>query len=155
AVRYSLQHGYSASTAANFMAYAIMLEVGFQDYDSALSIGNFCMQIVDKFEDMRARTRIYVGVVSGIYHWKLPYREYFPKILKAYALGRQSGELLYACYAITVTLQLMIAQGDELDDILSRHKNLSNLFGLTSFLDILFSSRIFEIITLVLKGDKS
>ena len=61
-VRYSLQNGYCALAAISFMAYAMMLIIGFQDYKTASELGKLCVQIVDKFEDLRARTQIYLGV---------------------------------------------------------------------------------------------
>ena len=152
--RYSLKNGYNASAAVSFTTYAIMLITGFHDYNAAVAIGNLSVQMVEKFADMRAKTRVYVAVSLLIFPWKLPYRECFPKAVKAYALGRQSGELLWAGYAASVILLMMIDQGDELDDIATKLKSVSVVPEFTGFMDVLITTRLLERTIPVLKGDK-
>ncbi len=150
-VIYGLKNGYSASAAISFAAYGILLIIGFGDYEQGIKLADLSLQMVEKFDDPRAKTRIYVTISSVLYPWKLPYRDFIGILNKAYSLGRQSGELVWAGYATVTLLQMMFIQGNELNDIASKLKNISAVPEFTGSQDALIVTRLVERLVSVLK----
>ncbi len=153
-VRYSLNNGYCAASAISFLVYGMIIGSGFHNYKRSLEIASLGLQMVEKFDDVRVKVRAYVIVNTVLFPWVRPYRECLPSLNQAYSLGRQLGELLYSGYAAILIPSMMFFQGEELQDIVTKLNDVSNVLEFTGYSDGLRSSRFFLKLLLILQGNK-
>lgn len=153
-ITFCMKYGYCPSNSMQFLMYATMQIAGFGNYNLALEYGKVALTICDKFDDLRVRTIIYFVANILIRPWKLPYKECFVLMNKAHQLGRQSGELLYTCYAAALIPQMMLIQGDDLDEIDDKLKHVAPVPEFTNNIDALGSINTLERMIPVLRGEK-
>lgn len=141
---FSLDHGYSPITAIHFNLLGIIAIAGFQNFKKGYEFGQLAIKIADKYDDIRIRTSVYFTTYVLLCVWILPYRKCFEQLDKVYAMGRQSGELLYAGYASSLVPPMMILQGDKLDQIEEKSKNISPIAEFTENIDALCTIHTFQ-----------
>lgn len=134
---FSLTHGYSPITSIHFNLLGIISVAGFKNYDKALEYGQLAIKIADKYDDIRISTSVYLTTNVLLTIWKLPYRKCFEQLDKVYTMGRQSGELLYAGYAASLVPPMMMLQGDKLDEIEEKIRNISPIADFINNVDAL------------------
>lgn len=152
--RFCIENGYSASGTSCFLAYAITL-VSFQDYDQGYDICKLALQLVDKYDDNRMKSRAYVVASVLITPWKISYREGLQRINKAYSYGKQAGELLYCSYAACLIPQQMFSLGERLEDISIKFNNVVSVPKFINDPNALASIKFFELALPVLKENEN
>lgn len=99
-IRYTLTHGASYTTPALYAAFGVLLGAGFGDYESGYRLGEIAVRLADKsgIRSVQCKTHmIFGGIIAP---WVRHAKEGEAYLERAVQLGLESGDYVYASYAI-------------------------------------------------------
>ena len=113
-----LRHGLQPGDALAFagFAYSTLIHIR-KDYDSAYRYGRLAIQIVEESPSLSARARALVMFGSSIQHWREPLGESLPNFRKALRYALESGDLIFASYAVWSLFISRFQAGSQLADL--------------------------------------
>ncbi|WP_165971990.1 AAA family ATPase [Paenibacillus piri] len=115
--RYSLRHGNSEGSALSYSTYGVISSSIFGKLDDGLRYGRLALRLSDSFDYLPIKSKVYFG--HGAFTNNLQYHiEYHIGYLRrAYQIGIEAGDLVYAGYSIAFSFFLRLFKGDALSDI--------------------------------------
>jgi len=139
---FSLKHGYTSGTSHVFNAYAILLIGVLKDYETAYAFGDLAIKINEKLNSTNYKCKVYFLAAYAIQHWKNHIRTIIPLFNTAFSYGIQTGDLIYAGYAINNIIWAKIYSGFTLDEIIDQSNKAIAHLEQTKDYDILRAARI-------------
>ncbi|MCE9597941.1 MAG: AAA family ATPase [Spirochaetia bacterium] len=110
----SLKHGNSKVSAYAFMTYGVLLIDAFGQYAEAAQFGKAALELNDRFDNVALRSKL--GVVFGAFinHWDGPISKNVVYLRRAFRAGLETGDLVYAGYALANRIFASGVRGDSL-----------------------------------------
>ncbi len=99
-VNLSIQYGNTKEAAYSYATYGLLLNAFFNQPNPAYEFGKMAVELNKKLDDVSLRARTLFVFYAFIYPWNRPIHtlyDMYPEIIK---VAYQSGDLLYATYAI-------------------------------------------------------
>ena len=117
-VRIILRHGLQPGDALAFagFAYSTLIHIR-RDYEAAYRYGRLAIQVVEDSPSLSARARGLVMFGGSIQHWREPLGECLPHFRKALRYALESGDLIFASYAIWFLFITRFQAGTQLADL--------------------------------------
>ncbi len=113
-----LRHGLQPGDALAFAGFAYSTLIHIQgDYDSAYRYGRLAIEVVEDSPSLSARARGLVMFAGSIQHWCEPLGETLPHFRKALRYALESGDLIFASYAIWFLFVTRFQAGSQLADL--------------------------------------
>ncbi|MFQ3618460.1 MAG: AAA family ATPase [Cyanobacteriota bacterium] len=112
-----VKYGSSPQTAAQGVAYGVMLRAGLGDIDRAYDFGQLSLRVVERLNARQFKTIVIVGFESCLRHWKEPLRRSLPELLNAYAEGLELGNQEAASLAASVYCFHQLLLGEPLYEV--------------------------------------
>lgn len=112
-----VKYGSSPQTAAQGVAYGVMLRAGLGDIDRAYDFGQLSLRVIERLNARQFKTIVIVGYESCLRHWKEPLRRSPPELLAAYAEGLELGNQEAASLAASVYCFHQLLLGEPLYEV--------------------------------------
>ncbi|MBL8020079.1 MAG: AAA family ATPase [Leptospirales bacterium] len=112
----SLKYGNSKVSAYAFMTYAVLLIDAFGNYSEAAQFGKTALELNDRFDNIALRSKL--GVVFGAFinHWDGSISKNVTYLRRAFRDGLETGDLVYAGYALANRIFASGIRGDSLQE---------------------------------------
>ena len=117
-VSLSLKHGLSAISTQGFVIYGALL-VALDDVDQGYQYGMLALEILNRYKRARAEwlPRTYANIYGVIAPWKMPISPSLGPLLKAHAVGMETGDLEFSMIAGYLRCQIAYLSGLSLKKI--------------------------------------
>ena len=99
-INLSLNSGISTFFAFTCSSYGFLLCTVEQDIGTGYQFGILACELLEKFYSKDQKAKVFQLTYTGIGHWKIHVQEIFPRLLEAYKIGLETGDLEYAAYSI-------------------------------------------------------
>ncbi|MEM7347649.1 MAG: GAF domain-containing protein, partial [Chloroflexota bacterium] len=99
-VNISLRYGNSDASAFAYGAYGVILIAGLGAFRLGDAFGQLALNLNERFDNHQLKSKIGVLFGISIHPWKYPLSLKQSRLIQAYQDGLNSGDLLYAAYAI-------------------------------------------------------
>ncbi len=116
-INLSLEHGNAPASSLAYSTYGALLAGVLMEFDSAYEFGLLSRSLMDKFNAIDIKCRIFFNFAVLINHWKNSIRSGLPYLVEGYRDGFRTGDLQFASYSINHHQVLSIFAGEKLDDI--------------------------------------
>ena len=148
----SLEHGHTPASSLAYSCYGALLSGVMGDFDSAYEFGTLSRRLMEKFNAVDMKCRIFFNIAVFINHWKKGMRSSLDYLEKGYHDGFRRGDLQFASYSINHYQILSILAGKRLDDVESAFSNLYGRMLKAKQEDAILWFRMFREFVLNLKG---
>jgi len=148
----SLEHGHTPASSLAYSCYGALLAGVLSDFDSAYEFGLLSRKLMDKFNAVDMKCRIFFNIAVFINHWKKGMRSSLDYLEKGYQDGFRRGDLQFASYSINHYQILSILAGKKLDDVESCFDRLYGRMLKAKQEDAILWFRMFREFLLNLKG---
>lgn len=116
-LRLTLEQGNGNSAAEVYSIYSIVYKALTGDSRTAFAWSNLALS-VDKKNNNSLFSRVGFVHCWFIAHWLVPIRELIPVSRKAADAGFESGDILFACFNLSLTVVLLSTSGVHLDEVI-------------------------------------
>jgi PAS domain S-box-containing protein len=130
-VRLVLRHGNTEASPMIFVTYAAILGSAGKDSDTAYAVALGAMKLLDGAAGGKYRSKVNHVFGMTVNHWKRHARESIDYSLRAYRLGRESGDFMYAAHSVNIMTMTRIMLGDNLDDIFTDYRKYEDFLKRT------------------------
>ncbi len=118
-VNYSIKHGNTQMSPFGYVWHAVVLLSGFQDYDAAYQFGTLGLQLdEEKIHNVSITCKLLVMFAASINHLKNHHKAKPGLAVKSYQVGLESGDIVYAAYAVVHKVMGDISAGSNLADVI-------------------------------------
>ncbi|WP_166244999.1 protein kinase domain-containing protein [Paenibacillus turpanensis] len=116
-VSLSLKHGHSVETSNGFIAYGLLLGFGMGRYSKSMDAGQIGLELSETYfhRGMKCKVNFTFGVFLS--PWKQPLQASLDYLWKSFHYGIESGDLVYAGYAVTYIVLVHDFLGRPLQDV--------------------------------------
>ena len=114
---FSLEHGHCDASIMAYAHLSMALGPRFGDYRDGFRFGNLASGLAERDEFARYRGKVYTVVGYHVLPWTRPIQEAFSLMQRAYQLGVETGDLLFAGFSSVHLISLHLASGDRLQDV--------------------------------------
>ncbi len=115
--RYSVQFGRAETTGYAFMVYAALLVSPLGRYAEADRVGRVALELNEMVHNSALRSRLLVVFGAFVSHWQSPLRLNHSFLRRAFRAGLESGDLVYAGYALANRIFASAARGEALSEV--------------------------------------
>ena len=116
-VNISLKYGHADVSSYAYMAYGVVLGSGLGDYKGGQEFGKLALALSEKFNttELKCKLLLVFGVFINV--WREPLENNLPHLHTALASGQESGDMLYAGYAMVNIILTKFMKGDSLAEV--------------------------------------
>ncbi|WP_248925649.1 ATP-binding protein [Paenibacillus hamazuiensis] len=114
---FSLDHGNSEGSPLAYMIYGVILSALLGRLQSGCAFGSLSRQLSEQFQNLSIRGKVYFMAGAFTCNIKEHLAGHVGLLQKSYRLGLESGDLVYAGYAIAHSFMMRVMCGDSLEDI--------------------------------------
>jgi predicted ATPase/signal transduction histidine kinase len=116
-VNISLRHGNTEVSSFAYGAYGFIIGSGLGDFKTGYEFGQLAIKLSEKFNDLAliGKTNFMMGCF--INHWTMPAKSGVDYLMKTYQDCLESGDLMFAGYAVGHIIMRKTMNGDTLDDL--------------------------------------
>ena len=116
-VNLSLTYGSADGSADSYAWYGLILGSGMGDYKSGYEFGELALKLNERFKSIRLNPR--VSMIFGLFvqPWRSHLKIGLEFVKKAYQVGLEVGDWLWASIISFVVIYEMLLKGDNLDDV--------------------------------------
>ncbi|GAB2671165.1 AAA family ATPase [Paenibacillus thermoaerophilus] len=121
----TLKHGLSAESANAFNALGMLLGSGLGQYRQGEAYGMLSLKLNERYPSRMLDSKIHFAFGAFINHWTRHIETSIPYLWRSYHTGIQSGDVVFAGYAITYILLMLEFKGvplEELREFIGSHK---------------------------------
>ncbi|MCP4130439.1 MAG: hypothetical protein GY754_05610, partial [bacterium] len=111
-----LTWGNSPSGAFAYISYGIFLCSSFKDIDLGFRMGTVSLQLIDKFNSLKIKPKVYHMFGTYINHWKNHIGDDNKYLLESYTCAPEAGDIIYGLYSINQYIYHCIFLGIPLDE---------------------------------------
>lgn len=105
----SMHHGYNAMSAVGFAWSTVVIVQQDNDYLNAYELGRLSMRLIERFPNPRIGAQVTFLYAVCSMHWVHPLSEQIEMYKRAYQLGVENGNLVFAGYARTMIPKTVLA----------------------------------------------
>ena len=116
-VNLSLKHGNSIYSPFAYVAYGLILCGRLGEIETGCRFGELALKIINKYTTEVLKAKVYYIVGDFINHWKNHYREDLPYLLESYRIGSETGDILFASYAVNHYIITSFLMGEPLIEL--------------------------------------
>lgn len=113
----SLEHGHTEETAYAYGLYGIVLNLLLADYKTGFEFGNLAIQLNEKFQNFKFRSKIYHVVGAWITQWRKHIRHSIKLLEESYKSGIDSGDFIYAGFSALQIVYHALVSGVDIDRV--------------------------------------
>lgn len=113
--------GITASSSFGLIAAANIINAAFGDYKEAYRISQTALKLNDQLGKRRYACKVYLVHAYMILHWVRPLDESLALLRKAYDMGMEAGDFIYASHCISAMSMGRLVAGHSIDDVLEEH----------------------------------
>ena len=121
-VKLSLEYGNSPWAAFAYAYYGFNL-CGAGEIERGYQLGQFALELLEQFEGVESRCKVYHIFNGFIRHWKEPLPEAIAGLRTTVHLGLETGDLEYTCYATMQYSCYSLLSGEPLERVIKKHQN--------------------------------
>ncbi|WP_176835423.1 MULTISPECIES: AAA family ATPase [unclassified Paenibacillus] len=115
---YSLLNGHTEASALAYSTYGVISSSVLGRLQAGYDYGMLGVKLSESFNHLPVKCKVYFGYGAFTSQVKEPISNNIEQLHKAYQFGVQSGDFVYAGYAITFSFFLRLFKGDHLTDVL-------------------------------------
>ena len=116
-VNLSLKYGNTDASAFSYVMFGSVLGSNFEDYELGCEFGKIALELNEKSDCLALASKVYHLFSSAIQPWREHLKSSLSFLKKAYHVGLDSGDLLFAGFAFGQVICHRIIKGDELGSI--------------------------------------
>jgi len=116
-INLSLQYGNSPYAAFAYVSYGVILCSRLDDIERGFRFGELSLELLNKFEAMELRAKVYYLFGDMINHWKRHSRDDIKYLMEAYRVGTETGDLAFASYSMNHHIITSFLIGEPLDQV--------------------------------------
>ncbi|MCP4131101.1 MAG: AAA family ATPase [bacterium] len=113
-VRLSVKYGNSIYSPYSYAAFGMIYCGVFGNINAGYKYGELALNLVEKFNIKKTKSRVWCIVWSMVNHWKRPLRDSLQPLLEAYTAGLETGDLEFAALSINLYCLYLFNSGAEL-----------------------------------------
>jgi transcriptional regulator with GAF, ATPase, and Fis domain len=113
----SLEHGHCDESALAWAELSMVIGPRFGDYRDGYRFGDLGVALVERRHLPRFRGQVYTVVGYHVLPWTRPIRAAYSLMRQAFALAKETGDLLFAAFSSSHLISLRLASGDRLEDV--------------------------------------
>ena len=125
-INYYFKYGNTCFASPSYIALGAILGGVFGDYDQGYNFGQFALLLNEKYNNSRFDCQVQFMFAYFIQHWKKHAANDISYFRRAYRLGLESGNLIYASRSINFMAHYRYIIGNNLDDIFSEFEGYEN-----------------------------
>lgn len=114
----SLKYGKSSFLPYSLAAHGFAISVFMDDVKRGHEIAYIALKMTESPESKFIRSKVMVIYYAFLSYWKNPFIDSKEPLKEAYFNGRQTGDLLYACFALSFHHEVRFYAGDNISEIL-------------------------------------
>ncbi len=118
-VKLSLKYGNSIYSPNSYASYGFALIAFMGDLEKGFRFGKMGMELAEKLDAKVVKTKVKVIFYAFLSYWKDSLIESLPQLKQAYIIGRQTGDLFYAAFALSFQSAIKLQTGEPLDELAS------------------------------------
>lgn len=115
---FSLRHGSCRVSAYGYITYAILLLDALKDVKGGVQFARLAVTLGERIDNAGLRAKLGVIFAAFINHWDAPLARSIVLLRNAYRLGLETGDLVYAGYALANRIFAAAVRGEPLDEII-------------------------------------
>src|SRR6266478_4286712 len=115
-VKLSLQHGISGSIVMGFAGLGFVLGPLFDRFEDGERFAELAVAVADRRALAPQKAAVHF-LAQMAFYWTRPLDEALAHLDIAFEAARETGEIVYACYAVEHRLAHLLARGDPLDQV--------------------------------------
>ncbi len=112
--RFSYQFGLCRVSSFGFMTYAVLLQSVFGKFKEATEFGEVALELNERFKTRELEARLLTIFGAFLNHWEQPLRTNAAHLRRAFRAGLETGDLVYAGYALANRIFAASARGESL-----------------------------------------
>jgi signal transduction histidine kinase len=116
---YSLRYGNSEGSALSYSTYGVITSSIFGNLNVGMRYGKLGLQLSDTFDMLPIKSKVFFGHGAFTSNIKQHIDSHVGYLRKAYQIGTEAGDFVYAGYSITFSFFLRLFKGDPLGEIYS------------------------------------
>ncbi len=116
-VKLSLKYGNSIYSPNSYASYGFALIAFMGDLDKGYRFGKMGMELAEKLDAKVVKTKVKVIFYAFLSFWKNSLIESLPQLKQAYLIGRQTGDLFYAAFALSFQSAIKLQTGEPLGEL--------------------------------------
>ncbi|MDY6968090.1 MAG: AAA family ATPase [Spirochaetota bacterium] len=116
-VNLSLKYGNSNYSPFAYVVYGVLLCGRLGEIEPGYRFGRLALALVDRFNAVELKAKVYYIFGDMINHWNNHYREDLPYLLKSYRSGSETGDISFASYAVNHFMITSFLMGEPLGEL--------------------------------------
>lgn len=120
-INMDLSYGLTHTTPFGLSALATIIGEAVGDYHRAYKIGLMALDLNDQLKEKAFACKVHFLFSFMILHWVKPLADTIEYYRKAYQMGLESGDLLYAGYSVSAMNMTRLFLGDNIDEVMEQH----------------------------------
>lgn len=114
----SLKHGSCRVSAYGYITYAILLLDALKDVKGGVQFAKLAVALGERIDNAGLRAKLGVIFAAFMNHWDAPMARSIVLLRNAYRQGLETGDLVYAGYALANRIFAAAVRGEPLDEII-------------------------------------
>lgn len=119
----SVKYGNVDSSSFGYCLYSNVIMSAFGHIKTGYELGKTAVKLNDKFNNITISQKAIFAYHTFITHWKNHLRNDIDPMEESFHYCNENGDLLYACYTISVLILKKAVKGDQLDDLITKSRN--------------------------------
>lgn len=119
----SVKYGNVDSSSFGYCLYSNVIMGAFGHIETGYELGKTAIKLNDKFNSIKTSQKSLFAYHTFITHWKNHLKHDIDSMEESFHCCNENGDLLYACYTISVLILKKAVKGDHLDDLIEKSRN--------------------------------
>ncbi|KAF3883842.1 MULTISPECIES: ATP-binding sensor histidine kinase [Nostocales] len=116
-VNLCIRYGNSSFAAYAYVIYGLFL-CGGGDIESGYKFGQLAIELLDRFDSRKLKSKVYLMFHSNIRQWKEHFQASLIPLQEAFHIGLETGDLEFACYSAMTYCDFSFHTDSELETVL-------------------------------------
>ncbi|MBD2412760.1 serine/threonine protein kinase [Nostoc calcicola FACHB-389] len=126
-VNLCIEHGHSALAAHGYAYYGMLLCGYLENIDAGYHSGQIAWQILDQFQNIELKSKVYAPFYGFTIHWKEHLRETISPLQEGIQSALEIGDLEYAGYCSVHYCGHIFFRGEQLESVANQQKSYIKL----------------------------
>ncbi|MDZ8185750.1 MAG: AAA family ATPase [Nostoc sp. ChiSLP02] len=118
-VNLCIRYGNSSLAAYAYVIYGLLL-CGGGDIESGYKFGQIAMELLDRFDSRKLKSKVYMMFNGNIRYWKEHLQTCLQPLQEGFHVGLETGDLEFACYNATTYCDFCFHTEPELETVLDK-----------------------------------
>ena len=122
-VQISVKEGNAPESALAYAFYGYVSCAQLKDFKGGHEFAKLGLWLNSQFDDKKYRSKVYVIYAGCVAHWREPYHDTIDWLAKAYRVGIESNDLVYAGYAVNFLSKNYFLAGEHLESLIEKYED--------------------------------